>query len=326
MLKLFQNLTYIILQIVLLPISLIGGLYTFNKEKIVSKKLNISYTAGQVIQGQWLMHYFNIREDNNIVKFIKKFPAESHIGFYMIFSAAILANKISGFIPKAITKRILEDISSYSFLFFRTKKFDEIIKKNINSVQQFVILGAGFDLRSLRFNNKKIQIFELDQKNTQDIKITTLKRANILNEKIKYVSCDLNNEDWLDKLITNGFQVDKKTLFLFESVSCYLEKDIVENVLSKISQSCLKGSLIAQDFYSTNFLHGNEFRRVQKGKKLIEEFGERWRFTLDMKDNTNKEIDKLLSNNKLSSKETYVCGERKTKSKNPFYAISLSTV
>ena len=326
MLKFFQNLTYIILQIILLPISFIGVIYTFNKEKIVSKRLNISYTAGQVIQGQWLMHYFNIREDNNIIKFIKKFPAESHIGFYMIFSAAILAYKVSGFIPKAISKKILDDISSYSFLFFRTKKFDQIIKKNINSVQQFVILGAGFDLRSLKFKDKNLQIFELDLKNTQDIKLATLKRSNILNETIKYVSCDLNNEDWLDKLIVNGFQQDKKTLFLFESVSCYLDKEKVEKILSKISQSCAKGSLIAQDFYSTNFLHGNEFRRVRKGKKLIEKFGERWRFTLDMTDNTNKEIDKLLINNHLSSKETYVCGERKTKSKKPFYAISLSTV
>ena len=244
----------------------------------------------------------------------------------MIFSASILAYKVSGFIPKAMTKTILYEISSYSFLFFRTNKFDQIIKKNINSVQQFVILGAGFDLRSLKFKDKNLQIFELDLKNTQDIKLATLKRSNILNETIKYVSCDLNNEDWLDKLIVNGFQQDKKTLFLFESVSCYLDKEKVEKILSKISQSCAKGSLIAQDFYSTNFLHGNEFRRVQKGKKLIEKFGERWRFTLDMTDNTNKEIDKLLINNHLSSKETYVCGERKTKSKKPFYAISLSTV
>jgi len=326
MLKIYQNLTYIILQIILFPISLVGGIYTFNKEKIVSKKLNISYTAGQVIQGQWLMHYFKIREDNNIIKFIKKFPAESHIGFYMIFLAAILANKISGFTPKAIKKEILQEISSYSFLFFRTKKFDQIIKDNISSVQQFVILGAGFDLRSLRFYNHNLQIFELDQKNTQDIKITTLKNANILNDKIRYINCNLNNNDWLDKLIKNGFQINKKTLFLFESVSCYLDKNTVVKILSKISKSCSKGSLIAQDFYSTNFLHGNEFRRVEKGKKLIEKFGERWKFTLDMTENTNNEIDKFLSINKLSSKEIYVCGEKKTKSKKPFYAISLSSI
>ena len=58
---------------------------------------------------------------------------------------------------------------------------------------------------------------------------------NKLNETIKYVSCDLNNEDWLDKLIVNGFQQDKKTLFLFESVSCYLDKEKVEKIKGIIS-------------------------------------------------------------------------------------------
>ena len=94
MAPLFQSSTYILLQIILLPISLIGMIYANYKQQKNSKKAKISYTAGQVIQGQWLLHYFNIRKDYNIIKFIKKFPAESHIGFYMMFSAAILANKV----------------------------------------------------------------------------------------------------------------------------------------------------------------------------------------------------------------------------------------
>jgi hypothetical protein len=68
MIKLSQNFAYIILQLVLLPISLLGALYALQKEKKISKSLNISYTAGQVIQGQWILHYFGIREDKKNYK------------------------------------------------------------------------------------------------------------------------------------------------------------------------------------------------------------------------------------------------------------------
>ena len=179
MIRILQNCTYILLQIILLPISLIGMIYANYRQQKKSKKAKISYTAGQVIQGQWILHFFKLRKDNNIIKFIKKFPAESHIGFYMMFSAAILANKLVKFVPKALIKNNLDDISSYSFLFFRTKKIDQLVKDNIQKVEQFVVLGAGFDLRSIRYNNDKLKVFELDKNNTQKLKLKTLKIAEI---------------------------------------------------------------------------------------------------------------------------------------------------
>ena len=324
--RFFQNLTYILLQIILLPISLIGMIYANYKQQKNSKKEKISYTAGQVIQGQWILHFFNIRKDNNIIKFIKKFPAESHIGFYMMFSAAIIANKLVKFIPKALIKNNLDNISSYSFLFFRTKKIDQLVKDNIEKVEQFVVLGAGFDLRSIKFHNTKLKVFELDKKNTQKLKLKTLKKAKISTKNISFIECDLNKSDWSINLINNGFNKNKKTLFLFESVSCYLEEKIVNNVLSTINNISAKESLIIQDLYSTKFLHQDEFLRVKKGKKLIKKFDENWNFTISMDNNVELEISKLLEKHNLKSKETYICGKNSTKSKNPFYAISLSQV
>ena len=326
MAPLFQSSTYILLQIILLPISLIGMIYANYKQQKNSKKAKISYTAGQVIQGQWLLHYFNIRKDYNIIKFIKKFPAESHIGFYMMFSAAILANKLVDFVPKALIKNNLDNISSYSFLFFRTKKIDQLVKDNIKKVEQFVILGAGFDLRSVKFNNDNLIIFELDKKNTQKLKFDTLKKANISTKNISYIECDLNNNEWSNDLINNGFNKNKKTLFLFESVSCYLEEKIVNKVLSTINNISAKESIVIQDFYSTRFLHQDEFLRVKKGKKLIKKFGENWNFTINMDNNVELEISKLLEKHNLTPLENYICGKNSTKSKNPFYAISLSKV
>ena len=326
MIRILQNLTYILLQIILLPISLIGMIYANYKQQKNSKKAKISYTAGQVIQGQWILHYFNIRRDYNIIKFIKNFPAESHIGFYMMFSAAILANKLVKFVPKALIKNNLDDISSYSFLFFRTKKIDQLVKCKIEKVEQFVVLGAGFDLRSIRYNNDKLKVFELDKKNTQNFKLDTLKKAKIITNNISYIECDLNNSDWSIDLIKQGFKKNKKTLFLFESVGCYLEENIVNNILSTIKSISAKGSILIQDLYSTRFLHQDEFQRVKRGKKLIQNFGENWNFTMNMDNNVEAEISKLLEKNNLIPLENYICGKNSTKSKNPFYAISLSKV
>jgi|TARA_B110000858_G_scaffold55433_1_gene64406 methyltransferase (TIGR00027 family) len=324
MIKLSQYLTYGILQLLFLPVSVLGAFYAFQKEKYISKKLNISYTAGQVIQGQWILHFFGIREDKKIIKFIKNFPAESHIGFYMMMLPAIIANKITGFTPTALVKKNLKKISSYSFLFFRTMKFDSIISQNINFVDQLVIIGAGFDLRANSIKNSNIKIFELDKKNTQDLKIKTLQKAKIYDNNITYINCDLNNKNWSDDLINNGFDKSEKTLFLFESVSCYLEKEIVENTFEQISSISVKGSLLAQDFYSTKFLHGSEFRRVKKGKELIKKFGENWKFTLDMSKDIKEELKLLFNTNNLVEKELFICGKNSTKSKEPFYAISLA--
>jgi methyltransferase (TIGR00027 family) len=326
MIRILQNFTYILLQIILLPISLIGMIYANCKQQKNSKKAKISYTAGQVIQGQWILHYFNIRKDYNIIKFIKNFPAESHIGFYMMFSAAILANKLVNFVPKALIKNNLDEISSYSFLFFRTKKIDQLVKDNIENVEQFVILGAGFDLRSIRYNNDKLKVFELDKKNTQKIKLDTLRKAKIITNNISYIEFDLNNSDWSIDLIKQGFKQNKKTLFLFESVGCYLEENIVNNILSTIKSISAKGSIVIQDLYSTRFLHQDEFQRVKRGKKLIQNFGENWNFTINMDNNVESEISKLLEKNNLIPLENYICGKNSTKSKNPFYAISLSKV
>ena len=164
------------------------------------------------------------------------------------------------------------------------------------------------------------------KKNTQNFKLDTLKKANILTKNISYIECDLNNSDWSNDLIKQGFKKNKKTLFLFESVGCYLEENIVNNILTTINNISSKGSIVIQDLYSTRFLHQDEFQRVKRGKKLIQNFGENWNFTINMDNNVESEISKLLEKNNLIPLENYICGKNSTKSKNPFYAISLSKV
>ena len=69
--KIIQFLIFIILQIILLSVTFLGVILASYKEMIVSKKLSPSFTAGQVIQSHWMMHYFGVRKEEMTVKLIK---------------------------------------------------------------------------------------------------------------------------------------------------------------------------------------------------------------------------------------------------------------
>ena len=49
---------FIPLQIIFLPAALVGLLFTAYKQIIVSKRLGVSQTAIEIINGRWTMHIF----------------------------------------------------------------------------------------------------------------------------------------------------------------------------------------------------------------------------------------------------------------------------
>jgi hypothetical protein len=58
----------------------------------------------------------------------------------------------------------------------------------------------------------------------------------------------------------------------------------------------------------------------------VKKFGENWKFTIDMSKDINKEIEQLFKTYNLINEEVFICGEQSTKSKEPFYVISLAKV
>jgi hypothetical protein len=61
MFKSFQFLVLLIIQVPLIPIAIIGMVPALYKEMGLSKKLGVSFTAGQALQPRWFMHYFRTR-------------------------------------------------------------------------------------------------------------------------------------------------------------------------------------------------------------------------------------------------------------------------
>ncbi len=319
--KLFQIILYIPIQIIFIPFSVIGLITGLYKEMVLSRKFGASFSAGQALQYRWIMHYFNTRPDPLSVAFTRKFPCESHFALWTIMGALIISQRLFGFTTRKLGKLVepgRENLDSTAGI--RVLTFDRIMKKHLDEMEQIVLPGAGFDLIALNFTkDKDIKVFELDQVNTINIKVKTLGKAGIEHDWITYIPVDYSGESWADKLLEAGFDKTKKTLFLWQSVSLYLDADTVRDSLKAMAGLCTKGSIIAQDFYSREFSMGFNSFAVKSQKNLIEKMGEPWKFGIDMSGDPKAAVGSFLKECGLNMTGYIQFGEKLDI--RPFYCI-----
>ena len=318
--KLFQIILYIPIQIIFIPFAIIGIIDAIYKEMRKSKKLGVSFSAIKALQYRWFMHYFNTRPDPISVAFIKKFPCESHFGMWSIMGPLIISQRLFGFTTRL--GKLVEpgEETSDSTAGIRVLMFDKVMEKYVDEMEQIVLPGAGFDLMTLQFTKgKKVKVFELDQVNTLNVKVETLKKAGIEHDWITYIPVDYANESWVDKLLGAGFDKTKKTLFLWQSVSLYLEADIVKENLREMADLCVDGSIIAQDFYSEVFSSGEYSKEAKNFLSIIEKMGESSKFGIDMSDDPKAAVELFLKECGLKMTEYIQFGKKLDIE--PFYCI-----
>ena len=321
--KIFQMIVFAIIQILFSPISIIGivitgfgTVITGSRDKGKSSELGVSYTAGKVLQYRWVMHYFKSRKDEASVKLVKVIPTESHYGLLCFMSAAIISNRISGYKPILAKIPKQGEETPFNFTNSRTVYFDKVMKDSINEVEQVVILGAGYDLRVLQFTQgKNVKVFELDKENTQTLKTNYLEKAKIAYNWVRFVPVDFNTESWSKKLLEFGFDSTKKTFFLWEGVTVYLEKNIVKQTLKTIHSISPKGSIVALDFYSKSFLTGEGSLFLKMCSRSVKKSGEPWIFGIDSSKNLEDGIEQILQNCGLVLSDCKIMGSAAKKIK-----------
>jgi hypothetical protein len=184
--KLLQIILYIHIQIVFIPFAIIGIFDGIYKGIVKSKRLGVSFTACRALQYRWFMHYFNTRPDSLSVAFITKFPCESQFGLWSTMGALIISQRFFGFTTKLGKVPEPGEETLVSMVGRRLLMFDRIVRKYVDEMEQIVILGAGFDLITLHYTEgKKVNVFELDQAQTLNIKVETLKKADIKRRSMK---------------------------------------------------------------------------------------------------------------------------------------------
>jgi len=165
--------------------------------------------------------------------------------------------------PRSLIRRIAESKSpgSYYFTIIRTKHFDNALLNALSQgVQQIVILGAGYDSRAYRFQDKlsNIRVFELDFPATQSVKKSIITRLyDDVPKNVKFVPIDFNTQSVREALYKSNFRPDIQTIFLWEGVSYYLSPQEVGNILSFVSNDCTASATILFDYATRSFVEGD---------------------------------------------------------------------
>ena len=307
----FGFILFILIQILLLPITIIGNIYNTLYVVYKAKKMGISASAVDPLSYRWILHLSGERTDEACVKLLKKLPVVSMTGMRLSSLSVILGMKVTGYIP-SIAKYAHPGKETLTKIYVvRTEFFDQALEKHLSELDQVVIMGAGFDTRSYKFLQKVgIKVFEIDMENTQNHKINALKEAGLETDFINFVPVDFNRESWIDKLIDAGFQKGKRSFFLWEGVTLYLSEEIVKHTINSIAEVSGYGSVFAFDVYSLSFVDPNTFV-VKIAAKLVEASGEKFGFGIDMSKNPEQQSGKMLKGSGFSVNRIRVIGKPK---------------
>ncbi|TLX77029.1 class I SAM-dependent methyltransferase [Labilibacter sediminis] len=177
----------------------------------------------------------------------------------------------------------------HEHLIARTRFIDDLIEKSAaNGAEQYVILGAGYDLRAHRLNlSPTLKIFEVDQLEVQLRKRSKLPKNLPNSENVTYVSVDFNHQTLKKQLLNAGFDQNKPTVFTLEGVSQYISKDAIISTLEELAELTQKTSATFYISYVDKLLNENPKACFGKGysnapkiaetiKKLSAKVGEPW--------------------------------------------------
>jgi methyltransferase (TIGR00027 family) len=133
----------------------------------------------------------------------------------------------------------------------RTTCFDKLFKEAVNEgIPQIVLLVAGYDSRAYRFGalNSTVKIVELDIAATQNKKRKYLQRAKVaIPGNVTLMPINFNRESLLEVLNKAGYDHGRRTLFLWEGVSFYLEPEAVKRTLAFV-RSAHRASIVVFDY------------------------------------------------------------------------------
>jgi methyltransferase (TIGR00027 family) len=145
------------------------------------------------------------------------------------------------------------------FLVARDRYIDDVLQNALNAgLQQLVILGAGYDSRSYRFDLPgRVKTFEVDHPSTQQDKLAKLKAIfGKLPEHVVYVPVDFNTQTLQACLYEAGYNPNLKTMFIWQGVTMYLTPAAVDATLSFVVRHSAQGSAIVFDYVYRSVLDG----------------------------------------------------------------------
>ena len=213
--RLLSFVVFLVLQIAFLPLAVVGFVIVAYKQMVNSKRLGVSQTMVEVLNARWTMHVFDMRRDVAGVRLAHSVPNTSTFGLWLVFVPLWVKYKMSGayFGYPRVPNEGREGYGD--FLVARTLYIDRIIQRVVGDMDQFVVLGAGYDTRAYgELKRHGPAIFELDRARTQELKVASLGKAGIDAAHVTFVPMDFSRDDTFERLRASGYDPTKKSLFV----------------------------------------------------------------------------------------------------------------
>lgn len=137
----------------------------------------------------------------------------------------------------------------------RHRFIDEHLVTALPSVDQVLILGAGYDSRGYRFASEigGRPVYEVDLAPLSRRKAAVIAAHPELFEhaSTRRVEIDFRTQSLQSRLAGTDFAVGAATFVVWEGVSMYLDASAVAGTLGALAELCGAGSVLAMDYWQT---------------------------------------------------------------------------
>ena len=160
----------------------------------------------------------------------------------------------------------------------RHRFIDEHLLASLPTVEQVIILGAGYDSRAYRFRSAigGRPVFEVDLPPLSRHKAAVVEAAPDVfgHATVRSVEVDFRRQTLADRLAAAGFTTGAPTFVAWEGVSMYLDRDAVVATLAALASLCGPGSVLAIDCWQhvSGLRPYDQLRRL--GERAIRLIGE----------------------------------------------------
>jgi methyltransferase (TIGR00027 family) len=232
-------LPYLLLQLLLLPVTLAFAVsLVINVSRFAGSpaRQGQSITAALVLMYRWVAHELRVRPDAGSALLFELHPVAPHAVVRALF---VKSQLLAAFVCRMRLDPFLglKGRSHFALLPSRILFFDAALAAH--QVDQFVIMGAGFDTRAYANDPSRVgfakRVFEVDRIETQLAKRRLLEQACLAPGTVTFVPVNFASESWTTKLTEAGFDATKSTFVLWEGVASYLPEQAVVEFLTQAS-------------------------------------------------------------------------------------------
>lgn len=289
-----------LIQIVVFPIELVGYILFVSKAILFRRNSGVSMTALAPLYMRYVRHKLGTKLDEPGVRLMVALPNVSRLGIRLFTGPTVLASHLTGYVPAVYRYPYAGKPSVQYESSARTAFFDAALARHLGEIEQFVLLGAGWDTRAYQMP-KEIRCFEVDMTQTQQTKRVMLEKVGLDTTRVTFVPADFLKENWLEKLVSAGFDPEKPVFFLWEGVTMYLDREAVTQTLRMIAGTA-SGSVVAFDYFDADILESQSLP-MRYTRAVLNATGEPLTFGINTTPPSSEHVAAFLASCGLSMEE-----------------------